>query len=271
MPPQTKWELQFHGVTVIEYLWNACETMITGRPLSFYSLPLIDLSRLSADMFRFALDNPSLGTTLVLISSSFTLAYTVSILGARRYRVALISPVDSHNNVLLAQASEVIDWRCLLSRRNASHPRPSPSPPAMQNSSATSTPEHPTEMEYQPHAGSTTFLHNIVETLEVRGILFGETSCVKCISSTPSPSAILTSQEAARSNQLRRLPIPTPWNWNSNDPHPWMTVLLHVKSRRRFWSTLLRVQRKGPTLVILMSGTDILTSLSDPLIVRFLS
>ena len=126
-------------------------------------------------MFRFALDNPSLGTTLVLISSSFTLAYTVSVLGTRRYRVALISVPDPHNNVLLAQASEIIDWRYLLSRNNVNHPRPPPSPPAMQNSSTRSTPEHPTGMEYDAHAGPTAFLHDIAETLEVRRIL-----SVKC-------------------------------------------------------------------------------------------
>jgi len=34
MSLQTKWELQSHGVTVVECLWNASETMITGRPLS---------------------------------------------------------------------------------------------------------------------------------------------------------------------------------------------------------------------------------------------
>ena len=134
-----------------------------------YPFRLISLKRLSADMFQFALDNPSLGTTLVLISSSFTLAYTVSVLGARRYRVALVSTPDPHNNVLLAQASEVIDWCCLLSQGNANHPPP-PSP-AMQNSSTTSTPEYPTGMEYDAHAGPTAFLHNIAETLEVRGKL----------------------------------------------------------------------------------------------------
>ena len=130
-------------------------------------LCLINLNRSSADMFRFALDNPSLGSTLVLISSSFTLAYTVSVLGARRYRVALISAADLHNNVLLAQASEVIDWHCLLSWSNVNHPRRSPSPPAMQNSSAASTPEHPTGLEYNPHAGPIVLLHNMAETLEV--------------------------------------------------------------------------------------------------------
>ena len=128
-------------------------------------------------MFHFALDNPSLGTTLVLISSSFTLAYTVSVLGARRYRVALISAADPHNNVLLAQASEVIDWHSLLSRGNANHPRRSPSPPTMQNLSASSTPEHPTGLEYNPNAGPIVLLHNMAETLEVRGVLFCESPC----------------------------------------------------------------------------------------------
>ena len=118
-------------------------------------------------MFHFALDNPPLGTTLVLISSSFTLAYTVSVLGARRYRVALVSILDPQNDGLLAQASEVIDWRYLLSRRNANPPRPSPSP-AMQNSSATSTPEYSVGMGYNAHAGPTPFLPNIAEMLEVR-------------------------------------------------------------------------------------------------------
>lgn len=168
MPLQTKWELQSHGVTVIECLWNASETMITGTPLSFILTYLIDPNRLSADMFRFALDNSSLGVTLVLISSSFTLAYTISVLGARRYRVALVSTPDPHNNVLLTQAHEVIDWSCLLSRGNTNYPRPPPSPPAMQNSSATSTPEHSTGVEYNAHAGSTTFLNNVAEALEVR-------------------------------------------------------------------------------------------------------
>jgi len=159
-------------------------------------------------MFRFALDNPSLGTTLVLISSSFTLAYTISVLGARRYRVALISTPDPHNNVLLSQAFEVIDWRCLLSRGNANHPRPTLSLPTMPNSSAASTPERPTEMEYNPHAGPTALLHNIAETLEVREILFSKTTCTKCIPSIPSRSATLTSQEAVESDHLRHLPIP---------------------------------------------------------------
>lgn len=119
-------------------------------------------------MFHFALDNPPLGTTLVLISSSFTLAYTVSVLGARRYRVALVSILDPQNDVLLAQASEVIDWRYLLSRGNANHPRPSPSPSAMQNSSATSTPEYPVGMGYNAHAGPMPFLPNMAKMLEVR-------------------------------------------------------------------------------------------------------
>ena len=149
-----------------------------GYSLS-YTPCLIDFSRSSADMFRFALDNPSLGSTLVLISSSLTLAYTVSVLGARRYRVALISAPDPHNNVLLAQASEVIDWHCLFSRGNVSYPRQSPSPPAMQNSSTASTPEHPTDFEYDPHAGPMVLLHNMAETLEVRGALLCEPSCAK--------------------------------------------------------------------------------------------
>ena len=122
-------------------------------------------------MFHCALDSPSLGTTLVLISSSFTLAYTISVLGARRYRVALVSTLDPHNNVLLAQASEVINWRCLLSRGSTNPPRPPLSLPAAQDSSATSTPEYPAEMEYNAHAGPTAFSHNVAETLEVRGIL----------------------------------------------------------------------------------------------------
>lgn len=184
-------------------------------------------------MFRFALDNPSLGSTLVLISSSFTLAYTVSVLGARRYRVALISAADPHNNILLAQASEVIDWHCLLSQGNADIPQHPPSPPAMQNSSATSTPEDPTGLEYNPHAGPMAFLHNMAETLEVRGVLLSESSRVKCTFSIPSPSMILTQRETAGSNQLRRPPIPTAHSWKSNSPRLWMTALPHVKSRKR--------------------------------------
>jgi hypothetical protein len=41
---QTKWELQSHGVTVVECLWNASETMITGRlpSLTFTPLHLTD-------------------------------------------------------------------------------------------------------------------------------------------------------------------------------------------------------------------------------------
>ena len=35
MPLQAKWELQAHGVTVIECVWNASETMITGAPPFF--------------------------------------------------------------------------------------------------------------------------------------------------------------------------------------------------------------------------------------------
>jgi len=169
MPLQTKWELQSHGVTVVECLWNASETMITGTShLLLYPSCLIDLKCLSADMFHFALDNPPLGTTLVLISSSFTLAYTISVLGARRYRVALVSILDPQNDALLAQASEVIDWRYMLSRSNANRPRPSPSPPAMQNSSAASTPEYPVGMGCNAHAGPTPFLPNIAKMLEVR-------------------------------------------------------------------------------------------------------
>ena len=180
-------------------------------------------------MFRFALDNPSLGTTLVLISSSFTLAYTVSVLGARRYRVALISAADPHNDVLLAQASEVIDWRCLFSRGNANRAHRPSSPPATQNSSAASTPEHPTGMGYNPHACSTAFLQNMVETLEVRGIRFSKIPYAKRISSIPSPSVISTSRGATGSNRLRHLPTPTPRNWNFNNPRPWTAALLHVK------------------------------------------
>ena len=209
MPLQTKWELQSHGVTVIECLWNVSETMITGGLVPDHTLCAIDLNRTSADMFRFALDNPSLGSTLVLISSSFTLAYTISVLGARRYRVALISAADPHNTVLLAQASEVIDWHSLLLRSNTNHPRRSPSPPAMQNSSTTSTPEDPTGLEYNLHVGPTFFPHNMAETLEVRGVIFNKSSCVKCTFSIPSPSTILTSQETAGKSQLHRPPIPT--------------------------------------------------------------
>lgn len=117
-------------------------------------------------MFRFVLDNPSLGTTLVLISSSFTLAYTISVLGARRYRVALISTPDPQNSVLLAQAYEVIDWRFLLSQGNTGYPRP-PSPPIMQNPSATSTLQYPTGLDHSAHAGPMVFLHNAAEVLEV--------------------------------------------------------------------------------------------------------
>ena len=171
-------------------------------------------------MFRFALDNPSLGSTLVLISSSFTLAYTVSVLGARRYRVALISAADPHNNVLLAQASEVIDWHRLLSRSNTNHLRQSPSPPAMQNSSTASTPEHPAGLEYNPHAGPIVLLHNMAETLEVRGVLSCEPSCAKRIFSIPSPSVILTSREMAGINQLRHPHILAACSWNSDIPHP---------------------------------------------------
>lgn len=119
-------------------------------------------------MFRFALDNPPLGTTLVLISSSPTLAYTISVLGARRYRVALISIPDPHNNIFQAQASEFIDWHCLLSLGNMDPPQPPPSPLALQNSSAASTPEHPTGTDHNAHAGPAEILHNVAERLEVR-------------------------------------------------------------------------------------------------------
>jgi hypothetical protein len=124
-------------------------------------------------MFRFALDNPSLGTTLVLISSSFTLAYTISILGARRYRVALISIPDPHNNILQAQASELIDWFRIFSQKKSTHSRPAPSPPAAQNSSDGSSPERPTGVDYIPQAGPVDPLRNIAEALEVREIIFG--------------------------------------------------------------------------------------------------
>ena len=167
MPPQAKWELQSHGVTVVECLWNASETMITGRPPSL-SPRLLNLSGSLADMFRFALDNPSLGTTLVLISSSFTLAYTISVLGARRYRVALLSIPDQQNNVLLAQASEVINWHYILSRRRSGHPPPVTFPRAAPNSSEGSSPEHPVEVDHNTHAGPDTgFPHNTAETFEV--------------------------------------------------------------------------------------------------------
>ena len=169
MPHQAKWELQSHGVNVIECLWNASETMITGRPPSFLPTFFLGLNSSSADMFSFALDNPSLGTTLVLISSSYTLAYTISVLGARRYRVTLVSTPGPDNSVLLAQAFEVIDWACLLSQSIAHYPLPAPSPPApaMQNSSDGSSPERPPGIECNPHPGSVDFLQNIAETLEV--------------------------------------------------------------------------------------------------------
>ncbi|KAF9786146.1 hypothetical protein BJ322DRAFT_1218480 [Thelephora terrestris] len=149
MPQQTKWELQSHGVTVIDCIWTMAETMIT------------------ADMFRFALDNPSLGTRLVLISCSPTFAYTVAVLEARRYRVTVVSAPSPNGGFLVAQASEVMDWPS-LTRGNANHPRPAPSPPApaMQNSSDRSSPEHPTGIEPNPHAGSMDFLHNLAEALE---------------------------------------------------------------------------------------------------------
>jgi hypothetical protein len=180
MPLQAKWELQSHGVTVIECLWNASETMITGRPPS--SLPAwFDLICSSADMFRFALDNPSLGSTLVLISSSFTLAYSISVLGARRYRVALISIPDPRNNVLLAQASEVIDWRFLPSRRDTNRLLPAPYPLVIQNSSDRSSPEQPTGIECNPHPGLVNYPHNVAETMEVRKIRLDEPLCVERI------------------------------------------------------------------------------------------
>ena len=118
-------------------------------------------------MFQFALDNPSLGTTLVLISSSSTLAYTTSLLGARRYRIALISIPDPRNNVLLAQASEVIDWRCLRSRGNVNDPWPIPFLPGTQTSSNKSFPEYPTGVEQTPHTGLVNSPHNTGETSEV--------------------------------------------------------------------------------------------------------
>ena len=121
-------------------------------------------------MFSFALDNLSLGTTLVLISSSYTPVYTISVLGARRYLVALVStPARPDNSVLLAQAFEVIDWACLLSQSNAYYPLPALSPPApaMQNSSDGFSPERPPGIECNPHPGSVDFLQNIAETLEV--------------------------------------------------------------------------------------------------------
>ena len=186
IPLQNKWELQSHGITVVECLWNVSETMITGGSLSSLT-SRFDLNRSSADMFRFALDHPSLGTTLVLISSSSTLAYTISVLGSRRYRVALISTPDPHNNVLLAEASEVIDWHSLHSRGNWNCPRPASSPPAMQNTSDRSSPEHPTEIEYHNHAGSVDLLHDVTETLEVRKIYFDKILCVEYTSSILSP------------------------------------------------------------------------------------
>ena len=140
-------------------------------------------------MFSFALDNPSLGTTLVLISSSYTLAYTISVLGARRYRVTLVSTPGPDNSVLLAQAFEVIDWACLLSQSIAHYPLPAPSPPApaMQNSSDGSSPERPPGIECNPHPGSVDFLQNIAETLEVQEFLSGEMLRAELISSILSP------------------------------------------------------------------------------------
>lgn len=117
-------------------------------------------------MVSYPLDNPSLGVTFVLISSSSSLAYTVSVLRARRYRVALISIPGPHNNTLLAEASEVIDWLCLRSSCNAIYLRPVVSPVA-QSSSDGSSPVHPTGIEYNPHTGFLGFPNNRVGALEV--------------------------------------------------------------------------------------------------------
>ncbi|KAL6309112.1 NYN domain-containing protein [Sparassis latifolia] len=60
------------------------------------------------DMLTYAIDN-SAPATIILISGDRDFVYAVSVLGLRRYRVILLSPVAAHVS-LKAQAAEVFDW-----------------------------------------------------------------------------------------------------------------------------------------------------------------
>lgn len=65
------------------------------------------------------MDNPAISTTIVLISGSFNLAYSMSVLRMRRYHLVLLAPNERVNRHLKYQATEFLDWNIPLVAEDA--------------------------------------------------------------------------------------------------------------------------------------------------------
>ncbi|KAG6866075.1 hypothetical protein C0991_008827 [Blastosporella zonata] len=83
---------------------------------------------LIVDMITFAVDHPS-SATILLISGDRDLAYAISILRHRKYKVVVLCPSNTHSS-LLAQANIHLDWNAEgLKETDAPQPSPATSRP----------------------------------------------------------------------------------------------------------------------------------------------